>query len=520
MKRKTRDGGTGENKEGGRVCMAETLKEYLVKVGFSVDHASYQAAMEAVEALRGALDALTEDSGQEAFSGIVQASDRLQARMKAAEDLIADRARNPNTERFLAGIGLEEPLLAEFAGGIDGVKAALQAVVERIGEYTGKNSAPGKAGTGQAPMETAREGNAELLAALAEMDAGQRRTNQSLEQLAKESAAALRQSQAEAAPIQHALEQVLGALRQWSASPLPAGNITEENRGKTAAEPANGLSHANFTASAFFEVQDAFTALNDTWSERWRQAPDSTGALDLIEKYGDQAADGLAESGEEMAKAGQEAGEAGGQGMADGLNNKQGDVQSAAQALADAASGALDGFVSSAQSAGAAGASAFVSAILAQVEAAAAASQALASAASGGLGGSAGDKGASGRTASSSSGIDYSGMRLPQAFGDGGFVDDATYAVVGEKGVREYIIPAENTQRSRSLVSAMFSDMGVPTYGSLFSGAVSRDTVNNTRVEAPVTMNVYGSDAASTAYAVNRLLERRLHHNMRGRIKV
>ena len=66
--------------------MAETLKEYLVKVGFSVDHASYQAAMEAVEALRGALDALTEDSGQEAFSGTVQASDRLQSRIKSAED--------------------------------------------------------------------------------------------------------------------------------------------------------------------------------------------------------------------------------------------------------------------------------------------------------------------------------------------------------------------------------------------------------------------------------------------------
>ena len=50
--------------------MAETLKEYLVKVGFSADHASYQAAMEAVKRCAARLTRLQRILGRKLFPAL------------------------------------------------------------------------------------------------------------------------------------------------------------------------------------------------------------------------------------------------------------------------------------------------------------------------------------------------------------------------------------------------------------------------------------------------------------------
>ena len=63
----------------------------------------------------------------------------------------------------------------------------------------------------------------------------------------------------------------------------------------------------------------------------------------------------------------------------------------------------------------------------------------------------------------------------------------------------------------------------LPAYAAAPPAAQSAPvTTNNTtnRIEAPVTLKVYGSDASATAAAVSRTLERRLAHNLRGRVRI
>ena len=113
---------------------------------------------------------------------------------------------------------------------------------------------------------------------------------------------------------------------------------------------------------------------------------------------------------------------------------------------------------------------------------------------------------------------------------DGGVYDRPALTTIAEGGAREYVIPVEKPQRAAPLLRAAMNELGaaaphaLPTYAaqSRQDAQGAPVTTNNTtnRVEAPITLQVYGSDAAATAGAVSRTLERRLAHNLRGRVRV
>ena len=113
---------------------------------------------------------------------------------------------------------------------------------------------------------------------------------------------------------------------------------------------------------------------------------------------------------------------------------------------------------------------------------------------------------------------------------EGGVYDRPALTTLAEDGAREYVIPVEKPQRAAPLLRAAMNELGAAAPHALPAyAAQSRQdaqsapvTTNNTtnRVEAPVTLQVYGTDAAATAGAVRRALERRLAHNLRGRIRV
>ena len=108
--------------------------------------------------------------------------------------------------------------------------------------------------------------------------------------------------------------------------------------------------------------------------------------------------------------------------------------------------------------------------------------------------------------------------------------DRPALTTIAEGGAREYVIPVEKPQRAAPLLRAAMNELGaaaphaLPTYAaqSRQDAQGAPVTTNNTtnRVEAPITLQVYGTDAAATAGAVSRTLERRLAHNLRGRIRV
>ena len=118
---------------------------------------------------------------------------------------------------------------------------------------------------------------------------------------------------------------------------------------------------------------------------------------------------------------------------------------------------------------------------------------------------------------------------------EGGVYDRPALTTLAEGGAREYVIPVEKPQRAAPLLRAAMNDLGMtgpgaqqtvpplPAYAAAPPAAQSAPvTTNNTtnRIEAPVTLKVYGSDASATAAAVSRTLERRLAHNLRGRVRI
>ena len=113
---------------------------------------------------------------------------------------------------------------------------------------------------------------------------------------------------------------------------------------------------------------------------------------------------------------------------------------------------------------------------------------------------------------------------------DGGVYDRPALTTIAEGGAREYVIPVEKPRRAAPLLRAAMNELGAAAPHALpaYAAQSRKDapgapvTTNNTttRVEAPITLQVYGSDAAATAGAVSRTLERRLAHNLRGRIRV
>lgn len=140
--------------------------------------------------------------------------------------------------------------------------------------------------------------------------------------------------------------------------------------------------------------------------------------------------------------------------------------------------------------------------------------------------------------------------RLPSAGGaeagpvlqnaEGGVYDAPSLTTIAEGGAREYVIPVEKPRRAAPLLRAAMADLGMtapsareadilpphaqafgalPHYALPQAPGAGGVTHNTSRVEAPVTLNVYGTDAVSTANAVNRTLERRLAHNLRGRVR-
>lgn len=190
------------------------------------------------------------------------------------------------------------------------------------------------------------------------------------------------------------------------------------------------------------------------------------------------------------------------------------------QAIAQRAGSAFDGLPAQVGAAFSSAASAAVQAFSAAVEGIAAQSRqiqaSVAAAAS-----AAGSLNAQGVTAAANTPV------LQNA--DGGVYDVPALTTISEGGAREYVIPVEKPQRAAPLLRAAMADLGAmaPALPAYAGGAVAQEmlvqagaTTHNTRVEAPVTMNVYGTDAPATAHAVSRLLSRRLSHNARGRIRI
>lgn len=111
---------------------------------------------------------------------------------------------------------------------------------------------------------------------------------------------------------------------------------------------------------------------------------------------------------------------------------------------------------------------------------------------------------------------------------EGGVYDRPALTTIAEGGAREYVIPVEKPQRAAPLLRAAMNDLGMtaprvlPAYAAApaaQSAPVSTNTTTN-RIEAPITMKIYGSNASATASAVSRTLERRLAHNLRGRVRI
>ena len=116
----------------------------------------------------------------------------------------------------------------------------------------------------------------------------------------------------------------------------------------------------------------------------------------------------------------------------------------------------------------------------------------------------------------------------------GGRVEHETQATVGEDG-REYIIPVTKPGRAINLLKQAAHDLGMnvettkeaakslggsadrnvtPSYAA--AGTTNNTNVtNNKSVNAPATINVYGSDARQTANLVKRNQEQLLLRNIK-----
>ncbi len=121
-----------------------------------------------------------------------------------------------------------------------------------------------------------------------------------------------------------------------------------------------------------------------------------------------------------------------------------------------------------------------------------------------------------------------------QAFGFGGVVSTETRAVVGEEG-KEYIIPVKHRERAISLLQNAAADLGIsaeslrsasgmiggaefnrtPYYAASGSVTNNRSVSSTNTVNAPATINVYGTDPVSIARNVSRNQERLVLRNMK-----
>ena len=116
----------------------------------------------------------------------------------------------------------------------------------------------------------------------------------------------------------------------------------------------------------------------------------------------------------------------------------------------------------------------------------------------------------------------------------GGVVNSETQATIGEDG-REYVIPVTKPGRALSLLRQAASDLGMNVQSSQEAAKMlggngeanktpayaAGNTTNNTTVnesktvEAPATINVYGSNAKQTADLVKKNQEQLLLRNIK-----
>ena len=125
-------------------------------------------------------------------------------------------------------------------------------------------------------------------------------------------------------------------------------------------------------------------------------------------------------------------------------------------------------------------------------------------------------------------------------FSNGGVVWGQQSVTVGENNDPEAIIPLNKPRRALELLRYSLGYMGItpqsllgaqamlgasgagnaiPAYAGASAsgrGNVYHNTSNTSSVQAPVHMNVYGSDASATAHATANILQRRWMHNVQG----
>lgn len=132
------------------------------------------------------------------------------------------------------------------------------------------------------------------------------------------------------------------------------------------------------------------------------------------------------------------------------------------------------------------------------------------------------------------------GGNTPMRNAAGGVYDSPVATTLAEDGEREYVIPTKRRDRAIPLVRALLSDLGLsegnfknassilggsplqnmaPAYSQPYANTTTNNRESHTTVEAPVTVNVHGTDPGATANTIERVLERRLVHNVRGRLK-
>lgn len=128
-------------------------------------------------------------------------------------------------------------------------------------------------------------------------------------------------------------------------------------------------------------------------------------------------------------------------------------------------------------------------------------------------------------------------IKMPSVGGhsEGGVVDKETVSKLGEGNKREYVIPVTKPNRGIPLLKRAAADMGLtvqsyanaskmlggsggagvtPAYAA--AAATGSTTVNNkSEVNAPATINVYGSNARQTAELIEQNQEQRLLRNIR-----
>lgn len=142
--------------------------------------------------------------------------------------------------------------------------------------------------------------------------------------------------------------------------------------------------------------------------------------------------------------------------------------------------------------------------------------------------------------ASAAGGKNLNAIPTQQMYSNGGVVWGQQSVTVGENNDPEAIIPLNKPRRALELLRYSLGYMGItpqsllgaqamlgasgagnaiPAYAGASAsghGNVYHNTSNTRNVQAPVNMNVYGSDASATAHATANILQRRWMHNVQG----